>query len=253
MIDAANGGHQARIGPRENLGATSVKVGSRSGRADQPRGKIVAGYMNDGLFRAKGLIPASALAVCCYTQSLQIEYVEIPAGEFTMGCLPSESPYMPDGSNEPCQKRAQPAHRVRISKPYEMSKYEVTQAQWETVMGATPSYCKGVDRPVEQVSFDEVQGFLALLNDRHDGYGYRLPTEAEWEYAARAGDTGEFPDSAPLTEIAWFGESRGSLTTSPGGTHPVGQKRPNAWGGLRHARERRRVGLGLDKQRLDER
>jgi formylglycine-generating enzyme required for sulfatase activity len=98
-----------------------------------------------------------------------IEFVKIPAGEFIMGCSPSETPFMPDGSYEPCQKRAQPAHRVRISKPFEMSKYEVTQAQWEAVIGTNPSYFKGADRPVEQVSFDDVQGFLERLNDRHDG------------------------------------------------------------------------------------
>jgi formylglycine-generating enzyme required for sulfatase activity len=188
--------------------------------------------MNDGLScaAAKGLIPAVALAVCCHAQALQIEFVEIPAGEFTMGCLPSESAYMPDGSYEPCQKRAQPAHRVSITRPFEMSKYEVTQAQWEAVMGANPSYFKGTNRPVEQVGVDDVQGFLARLNATQDGHHYRLPTEAEWEYAARAGDAGEFPDSPSLSETAWFGEGQGSLTASPGGTHPVGQKRPNAWG-----------------------
>ncbi len=81
-----------------------------------------------------------------------------------------------------------------------MGKYEVTQAQWEAVMGANPSYFKGADRPVEQVSWDETQEFLLRLNARNDGYRYRLPTEAEWEYAARAGDTTEFPDSPPLRE-----------------------------------------------------
>jgi formylglycine-generating enzyme required for sulfatase activity len=86
---------------------------------------------------------ASALAACCHAQSLPIEYIEIPAGGFTVGCSPSESPDMPDGSYEPCQKRAQPAHRVSITRPFEMSKYEVTQGQWEAVMGTNPSYFKG--------------------------------------------------------------------------------------------------------------
>lgn len=195
------------------------------------RGKMYAS-MIDGVVSAAGrrLILGVAVAASCFAQSPQIEYVKIPAGEFTMGCSPDESPYMPDGSYEPCQKRAQPAHRVRITKPFEMGKYEVTQTQWEAVRGTNPSYFRGADRPVEQVSFDAVQAFLARLNDRHDGYRYRLPTEAEWEYAARAGDAGEFPDSPPLREIAWFGEGRGSLPTSPGGTHRVGQKQPNAWG-----------------------
>jgi formylglycine-generating enzyme required for sulfatase activity len=170
------------------------------------------------------------LLVAALAQTPQIEFVKIQSGEFLMGCLPNESPYMPDGSYEACQKRAQPQHRVRITKAFEMGKYEVTQAQWEAVMGSNPSYFKGADRPVEQVSWDETQEFLLRLNTRNDGYRYRLPTEAEWEYAARAGDTTEFPDSPSLHDSAWFGEGRGSLTTSPEGTHPVGQKQPNAWG-----------------------
>lgn len=137
---------------------------------------------------------------------------------------------MPDGSYEACQKRAQPHHRVRITKAFEMGKYEVTQAQWEAVMGSNPSYFKGADRPVEQVSWDETQEFLRRLNAHNDGYRYRLPTEAEWEYAARAGDSGEFAESPTLRELAWFGEGRGSVTNSPGGTLPVGTKKPNSWG-----------------------
>jgi len=178
---------------------------------------------------SRRLLLALVLAATGVAQRPQIDYVRISAGEFLMGCLSGESPYMPDGSYEFCQKRAQPQHKVRITAPFEIGKYEVTQGQWEAVMGSNPSYFKGTDRPVEQVSFDDVQQFVMHLNNRHDGYRYRLPTEAEWEYAARAGDPGEFPES-PLSEIAWFGEGRGSLTSSPGGTHPVGQKLPNLWG-----------------------
>lgn len=81
-----------------------------------------------------------------------MEFVKIAPGEFIMGCSPSESPYMPDGTYAPCQPAAQPAHRVRITKPFEMGKYEVTQAQWEAVMGSNPSFFKGADRPAGQVS-----------------------------------------------------------------------------------------------------
>jgi formylglycine-generating enzyme required for sulfatase activity len=111
---------------------------------------------------------------------------------------------------------------VRITKGFEMGKYEVTQAQWEAVMGSNPSEFKGADRPVEQVSWEDAQQFLSRLNARGDGYRYRLPTEAEWEYAARAGTTGKY--YGELDEIAWYKGNFG------GQTHPVGQKKPNAWG-----------------------
>jgi formylglycine-generating enzyme required for sulfatase activity len=136
-------------------------------------------------------------------------FVAIPAGEFMMG---SDSA----GSDE------KPRHRVRITKGFEMGKYEVTQAQWKTVMGSNPSYFKGDDRPVETVSWGEVQEFLKRLNATDDGYRYRLPTEAEWEYAARAGSTADAV--ANLDAVAWH---RGN---SGGETHPVGRKRANGWG-----------------------
>jgi formylglycine-generating enzyme required for sulfatase activity len=96
------------------------------------------------------LLTASALA-----QSPPMEFVKIALGELIMGCSPSESPYMPGGTYALCQPTAQPAHRVRITKPFEMGKYEVTHAQWEAVMGSNPSFFKGADRPVEQVSWEE--------------------------------------------------------------------------------------------------
>jgi len=165
-------------------------------------------------------------------------FVSIPAGEFEMGCSPGDTECFPD--EKPC-------HRVRIAKSFEIGKYPVTQAMWESVMGNNPSHFQGPDRPVEQVSWDDVQEFLAKLNSNHDGYHYRLPTEAEWEYAARAGTTGaRYGD---LGAIAWYGDNSGSqqidsaalfqnnkvkyasrLLANGNGTHPVGQLRPNAWG-----------------------
>jgi formylglycine-generating enzyme required for sulfatase activity len=140
---------------------------------------------------------------------LHIEFVRIPAGEFDMG---SES-------GDPHER---PVHRVRISKAFEMGKYPVTQAQWEAVMGSNPSRFRGDERPVEQVSWNDVQVFLEKLDAKKDGYRYRLPTEAEWEYAARAGTTVDcVPD---LDAMAWHKEN------SEGETHPVGQKQPNGWG-----------------------
>ena len=130
-----------------------------------------------------------------------------------MGCSPSDND---------CEAEEKPAHRVQITKPFEIGKYEVTQAQWQAVMGSNPSTIKGADRPVESVSKDDAHAFLARLNAQNDGYNYRLPTEAEWEYAARAGTTG--PLYASLDEVAWYGDN------SEDETHPVGMKKPNAWG-----------------------
>jgi len=139
-------------------------------------------------------------------RALAGEFVAIPAGEFMMGS---------DSFDE------KPRHRVRITKRFEMGKYEVTQAQWKAAMGANPSTFKGDDRPVETVSWNDVQEFLKRLNATDDGYRYRLPTEAEWEYAARAGSTAD--GVANVDEIAWYGENSGRET------HPVGRKRANAW------------------------
>jgi formylglycine-generating enzyme required for sulfatase activity len=113
------------------------------------------------------------------TTSIGMELVLIPAGEFLMG------------SNEGHDKEP-PVHRVRISEPFYMGKYEVTQAQWEAVMDTNPSLFPGnPHRPVENVSWEDTQEFIKRLN-RHEGWeACRLPTEAQWEYAARAGTTTE--------------------------------------------------------------
>jgi formylglycine-generating enzyme required for sulfatase activity len=142
-----------------------------------------------------------------------IEFVKIEPGEFMMGCSTND-----DG----CKADEKPAHRVRITKTFEIGKYEVTQTQWQAVMGTNPSVLRGEDRPVESITKGEAQDFLNKLNARSDGYQYRLPTEAEWEYAARAGSTGPF--AGELDEIAWYGGN------SEDETHPVGKKKPNAWG-----------------------
>jgi formylglycine-generating enzyme required for sulfatase activity/predicted Ser/Thr protein kinase len=141
---------------------------------------------------------------------VKLEMVEIPAGSFKMGST--------NGSDD-----EKPVHDVTISKPFEMGKYEVTQAQWQAVMGNNPSDFKGCNScPVERVSWDDVQEFINKLNAKNDGYEYRLPTEAEWEYACRAGTTGDYAGN--LDSMAWYGENSG------GKTHPVGTKQPNAWG-----------------------
>ena len=117
-----------------------------------------------------------------------------------------------------------PAHRVTISQPFYLGKYPVTQAQWEAVMGNNPSRFRGnPNHPVEHVSWDDVHVFLRKLNEREGGGDYRLPTEAQWEYACRAGT--ETPRYHPdVNAIAWY------EANSNGHPQPVGQKLPNAWG-----------------------
>ena len=102
--------------------------------------------------------------------------VTIPGGEFQMGCSPGDNSCY--GDEKP--------HQVKI-KSFRMGKYEVTQAQWQAVMDANPARFQGDDRPVENVSWNDIQDFLKRLNAGNTGKPYRLPTEAEWEYTARAG------------------------------------------------------------------
>lgn len=152
------------------------------------------------------------------TNSIDMEFVLIPAGEFDMGS-PSSEVGRQDNEGS--------VHQVTISEPFYMSKYEVTQKQWREVMGSNPSYNKGDDLPVEYISWNEVQEFITKLNEREGSVKYRLPSEAEWEYAARAGTTTRYSfsdDESDLAYYAWYHEN------SEGSTHPVGQKMPNPWG-----------------------
>ncbi|MGQ4810620.1 Hercynine oxygenase [Candidatus Entotheonellaceae bacterium PAL068K] len=144
-----------------------------------------------------------------------IEFVRIPAGVFMMGSQ--------NGDQD-----EQPVHRVWISQPFYLGKYEVTQGQWEQVMWGNPSRFTGnPNRPVEEVSWHDVQVFIERLNAREGREIYRLPTEAEWEYAARAGTTTDYHfgnDRSQLEKYAWYDGTSGYET------HPVGQLQPNAWG-----------------------
>jgi len=108
-------------------------------------------------------------------------------------------------------------HQVTLTKGFWMAKTEVTQAQWKSVMRENPSEFKGNNRPVENVSWDDCQAFCQKT-------GLRLPTEAEWEYACRAGSTGKYAGTGNLEDMGWYEDNSG------GKTHPVGTKQPNAWG-----------------------
>jgi formylglycine-generating enzyme required for sulfatase activity len=155
-----------------------------------------------------------------YVNSIGMEFVLIPAGEFMMGSDREKDPDAFDLET--------PRHLVRISKPFYLGKYAVMQAQWEAVMEDNPSYFKGRDHPVESVSWYDVQEFIQRLNIQEGNGCCRLPTEAEWEYACRAGTTGVYSfrdDADGLGHYAWYYD--GNVGEK---THPVGQKKPNAWG-----------------------
>jgi formylglycine-generating enzyme required for sulfatase activity len=141
------------------------------------------------------------------TKTTPMEFTLIPDGEFEMGYLDQK-------------------HSVTISEDFYMSKFEVTQEQWHEVMGYNPSKFRGDNLPVENVSWDDVQDFIRKLNKKENTTIYRLPTEAEWEYAARAGTTTEYSfgdDASGLGDYAWYYDNSGKKT------HPVGKKQRNSW------------------------
>jgi formylglycine-generating enzyme required for sulfatase activity len=160
-----------------------------------------------------------------YTNSLGMTFILLPAGAFTMG---SPSDELGRDSNEG------PQHQVTLTQPFYIQQTEVTQAQWETVMGSNPSRFEGCPTcPVEKVCWNDAQDFIVQMNLRGEGT-YSLPTEAQWEYAARAGSTTAYYNGGiietgigydpNLNAIGWYAYNSDSET------HPVAQKAPNDWG-----------------------
>ena len=151
-------------------------------------------------------------------KGIKLELVLIPAGEFLMGSPDSDKDVDADEHLQ---------HRVRITKPFYLGKYLVTQEQWEAVMGDNPSHFKGPKNPEEMVSWEDCQQFLKRLNDKVGGGKFQLPSEAQWEYACRAGSETRYcfgDDSSKLGEYAWYDANSGNKS------RPVGGKKPNAWG-----------------------
>lgn len=157
---------------------------------------------------------------------LGLELEPIPAGNFTMGSHRNEPGRNPDEG---------PMMQVTISRDFWLGKYEVTQQQWQEFMGTDPSHFHGDGHlPMESVSWTDAMDFCKKLTAQEQaagrlpgGYEYRLPTEAEWEYACRAGTTTRFytgDKDSDLDEAGWYDGNSGKKT------HPVGQKKPNAWG-----------------------
>ncbi len=154
-------------------------------------------------------------------KTFETEFVYIQPGTFIMG-----SP-----KNEQGRSVIEKQHQVTLTRGFYLQTTEVTQAQWRAVIGraSNPSHFRdcGDDCPVERVTWEDVQEFINKLNQIEGSNKYRLPTEAEWEYACRAGTTTRFSfgdDAALLGQYAWYNSNSG------GRTHPVGQKKPNVWG-----------------------
>ena len=161
--------------------------------------------------------PATEVAVEpseTWTNDLQMTFVLVPSGSFDMG----------SGNGDEDER---PVRSMNIDKPFYIGQFEVTQAQWFSVMESDPSQFTDDDsRPVENVSWHDAQAFIEKLNATDPAATYRLPTEAEWEYAARAGSSTDyaFGDApAELDAYAWYADNAGNTT------HPVGGKQPNAW------------------------
>jgi formylglycine-generating enzyme required for sulfatase activity len=167
----------------------------------------------------RSAISASGLAWRVRDTATQMEMLCVPAGTFVMGCTAS--------NQYECYGNENPAHSVTLTQAFYMGRYEVTQGQWVAMMGSNPSYFQGesypdaANRPVENVTWNNIQGYLSAT-------GMRLASEAEWEYACRAGTTTAFnngsSDDASIGTIAWYDWNSGNQT------HSVGGKAANALG-----------------------
>ena len=196
--------------------STSISLGFRVALAPVPSKKIT--------------IPLS--------DTVDLDLIWIEPGTFMMS-----SP-----EDELGRKNYETQHEVTLTQGYWMGKFEVTQAQYEAIMETNPSYFKGADLPVELVNWDDAMAFCAKLTEQEqaagrlpEGYEYTLPTEAQWEYACRAGTTTALNSGKNLTsttecpnvdEVGWYWYNGGEENYNNGliCTHPIGQKQPNAWG-----------------------
>jgi formylglycine-generating enzyme required for sulfatase activity/predicted Ser/Thr protein kinase len=180
--------------------------------------------------RASAQRPADFTGTVMLPGDVKLELVKIKAGGFIMGSPEGELGRFSDEEQ----------HQVTLTKDFWLGKYEVTQSQYETLMGTNPSSFTGANLPVENVSWVDAMAFCRKLNERYRdrlpaGYEFTLPTEAQWEYACRAGTTTALNSGKDLSnetyhcenlrELGWYG-----YNNAENSTHPVGQKKPNAWG-----------------------
>ena len=170
----------------------------------------------------RAAIAATGLAWRVRDTGTQMEMMLIPPGSFQMGCIMGSDQYE-------CRSHEQPVHTVTLTNAFYLGRYEVTQSQWVARMGSNPSAYVGASRPVDTVSWTTIQGYLSAT-------GMRLPTEAEWEYACRAGTQTPFyngsTDDNTVGSLAWFYYN--TCQVEPGGTacgsRDVGLKAANGFG-----------------------
>ncbi|MEA1936213.1 MAG: formylglycine-generating enzyme family protein [Thermodesulfobacteriota bacterium] len=180
----------------------------------------VLSYVSDDLDFApmgEGAAPGGYSGKTYTVPSINYKMVYLKPGTFMMGSPSSESKRDSDERQ----------HKVTLTKGFYMGTTEVTQKQWRTIMGNNPSNFKGDNRPVESVSWNDAKEFIRKLKQREGTDTYRLPTEAEWEYACRAGSKSRFcfgDSDSGLGGYAWYRSNSSSKT------HPVAGKKPNAWG-----------------------
>jgi formylglycine-generating enzyme required for sulfatase activity len=172
-------------------------------------GSVAQVIAEDKAERSSGEPEAGSVIV----NSIGMKLAYIPAGSFEMGSPPDEKGRQADEYQ----------HGVKLTRPFRIGVTEVTQAQWRAVMGSVRSHFKGDNLPVEKVSWRETVAFCEKLSKK-EGKTYRLPIEAEWEYACRAGAAGPFGGTGRVEEMGWY------EANSEGRTHPVASKKPNAWG-----------------------
>lgn len=166
-------------------------------------------------------LPIQATQAAEHKSFQGINFVKIEPGCFQMGLEQTIKEIKASGKAE------MPSHKVCIAKAFYLGETEITQKQWEQLMDKNPSKFKGLYRPVERVSWDDAQEFIKRLNTKEGGNLYRLPTEAEWEYAARAGSSTLYSfgdNSGSLGEYAWFGNKG-----YHGESHDVALKKANSW------------------------
>jgi formylglycine-generating enzyme required for sulfatase activity len=196
------------------VGALTVMIGCSKAKEEPPTGKIETKKIDkEGETAAQEIKPGKA-EVIDLGKDVKLEMVLIPAGKFKMG-----SPVSEKGRSD-----NETQHEVTLTKPYYMGKYEVTQEQWESVMGNNPSISEGAKLPVTNVSWEDCQEFIKELNAKTSG-GYRFPTEAEWEYACRAGTSTAYSFGDIITpKDANIDDSKIGKPVA------VGSYKPNAFG-----------------------